>query len=56
MMHTIISLADVFSEVPQQKRYVEKYGSGCAEYIEYNGRKRLHRLFSTDPNDYLNLI
>ncbi len=49
MMHTIISLDDVFpSELPADIA-IKRVDSG---YAEYSGNK-LRRLFSTNPADYL---
>ena len=55
MIHTIINLADVFADTTAERIVVERYRSGKAEYIRFNGQKRLHRLYSTDPADYLNI-
>jgi len=56
MMHTVVSLYDVFSDGYPAETIVERHGNCSAEYIKYNGEKRLHRLFSTVPSDYLNII
>lgn len=56
MIHTIVSLADVFSQDKMCSSVYESFGSGTAEYIRYNGEKRLNRLFSTVPSDYLKIL
>ena len=56
MMHTIISLSDVFWQNDAVQPISEPFGNGAAEYIRYNGEKRLQRLFSTDPTDYLKIL
>ena len=55
-MYTVVSLADVFAQPPTYDFTTEQCGSGFAEYYMYNGEKRLNRLFSTNPADYLNII
>lgn len=54
MIYTVVSLYDVFREDASQPIF-ESYKNGVAEYTEYNGEKRLKRLFSTAPADYLNI-
>ncbi len=49
MMHTIISLDEVFPAEQPAEVTIKRVNSG---YEEYSGNK-LRRLFSTDPADYL---
>ncbi len=55
MMHTIISLNDIFASVDDPYIITELSDSGYNEYVTVNGQKRLRRCFSTDPQDYLRL-
>lgn len=55
MIYTIVSLADVFAQEEPQQVTTEYRGNTVCEYISYNGEKRLRRLFSTDPADFLHL-
>lgn len=53
MIHTIVNLEEVFAEPEAPKIVTEKTDCGYAEYITVNGKRRIHRLISTKPADYL---
>ncbi len=55
MIHTIINLAEVFAEDAFPEIETTKTNGGYAQYITVNGERRLHRLISTTPSDYLNI-
>ncbi len=55
MMHTIIDLNEVFADGSELGLTTVLTSSGYSEYVTVNGKKRLHRLFSTRPHDYLNI-
>ena len=55
MIHTIIDLNDIFADTNEPALTTEHTKNGYVEYITVNGNKRLHRLFSTIPKDYLSL-
>lgn len=55
MMHTIIPLSDVFADSEKLSISTELTQGGYTEYVTVNGRKQLHRLFSTRPQDYLDI-
>ena len=53
MIHSIISIEDIFyNDVGQDAEY-RRVSGGYAEYVTINGRKRMRRLVSTDPSEYL---
>lgn len=55
MIHTIVSLDDVFAHNGDIQVSTEKTSFGYAEYITTEGKKQLRRLISTDPAQYLKL-
>lgn len=55
MIHTIIDLNEVFANSEEPEIFTEPTNGGYAEYITVNGKKRLRRLFSTRPQDYLGI-
>jgi len=55
MIHTIVSLDEVFAQNMDIQVTTEKTSFGYAEYITADGKKQLRRLISTDPAQYLKL-
>ncbi len=55
MIHTIVSLNDVFAE-STPKLILQRHTNGYTEYIDNNGQRMLCRYFSTKPSDYLKMI
>ncbi len=55
MMHTIISLSDIFAGSDNTDIITELSDNGYREYVTVNGKRHLRRCFSTDPQDYLRL-
>ncbi|MBQ9947519.1 MAG: hypothetical protein IJO91_03935 [Oscillospiraceae bacterium] len=53
MIHTIVSLDDVFASHEAISTDLQKTSNGYAEYITVNGRRQLRRIISTDPAEYL---
>lgn len=53
MIHSIVSLCDIFADTITYKTETCRVGCGFAEYITVNGKKQLRRLISTNPADYL---
>ncbi len=53
MIHTIVSLYDVFADPDAPKAVTRKIDGGLAEYMEENGKLRLNRVISTNPSVYL---
>lgn len=53
MIHTIVSLEDVFGSQEVIDSDFQKTSNGYAEYITVNGRRQLRRIISTDPAEYL---
>ncbi len=56
MMHTIISLSDIFADDTSLSLSAQYQNGIYREYLTLNGQKQLHRLFSTNPRDYLDII
>ncbi|MGN0650138.1 MAG: YlzJ-like family protein [Oscillospiraceae bacterium] len=54
MIHTIISLYDVFASPQPEQVVTERISCGYAEYRSVNGKRTLSRVISTDPRVYLN--
>lgn len=55
MIHTIVSLEEVFAQNMDLQVTTEKTSFGYAEYVTTQGKKQLRRLISTDPAQYLKL-
>ncbi len=55
MIHTIVSLNEVFAQNTDIQVTTEKTSCGYAEYVTSEGKKQLRRLISTDPAEYLKL-
>ncbi len=53
MIHSVVSLSDVFASREEVSSELQKTPCGYAEYITVNGRRQLRRLISTDPAEYL---
>ena len=53
MIHTIISLDDVFASQQTENIVTERISCGYAEYRSVNGKRALSRVISTDPRVYL---
>lgn len=55
MLHTIVSLDDVFYQTPEELETVT-LKNGYAMYALKDGKKELTSFFSTNPYDYLGKI
>lgn len=53
MIHTIVSLDDVFASPQTEWSVIEQISCGYAEYRGVNGKRVLSRVISTDPRVYL---
>ncbi len=53
MIHSIVSLNDIFADNRSYQTVTEQVSCGYAEYSVINGKKQLVRLISTDPAQYL---
>ncbi|MGN0597987.1 MAG: YlzJ-like family protein [Ruminiclostridium sp.] len=52
-IYSIISDYDIFRTEEQPEKMVKQVEGGTVEYIKVNGQYRLNRLFSTNPQMYL---
>lgn len=52
MLHTIVSLYDIFYE-PPEKTETEAAENGFSQYSFENGKRKPVSFFSTNPYDYL---
>lgn len=55
MLHTIVSLDDVFYQTPEELKTMA-FKNGYAMYAIKNGNRELKSFFSTNPYDYLGKI
>lgn len=53
LLHTIVSMEDIFATNSAADIKTEKINGGHTEYEKVNGEYKLRRLISTDPAMYL---
>ncbi len=55
MIHTIVSLEEVFADKEYLQLITEGYDIGYSEHIGASSQKQVRILFSTNPRDYLSI-
>ncbi|MBQ8171001.1 MAG: hypothetical protein IJZ95_03310 [Oscillospiraceae bacterium] len=55
ILHTIVSLADIFPQEPPVSIVTRRTKYGFCEYTVTEGVRRISRRFSTDPADFLDI-
>lgn len=55
ILHTIVSLADIFPQETPVSTVTRRTRYGFCEYTVTDGVQRLSRRFSTDPADFLDI-
>ncbi len=53
MIHTIVSLYDVFADPNAPRTVTRRIKGGLVECMEEKGKLKLNRVISTDPSIYL---